>query len=223
MIPVQLCHRTFNNNLNQQCDEIIQRHDQDAPDRYWIMTHVDQLFTYGTQEVDEALAPSHINGIVLQPMDRSGAITYHGPGQISWGWLINYRRLRRLYDAFHHDPFSFNILLQLFRNILNDRFNETLVSNPGDPGIYRRNREKILSFGADARHTGWIVVKASLNLCVDLDVYAGTTICGVRDRPMGNLLSNKIDVAEQHALGEELVRMLWSNIYEHYSEQPWAE
>lgn len=213
----------FNNALNHECDEIIKRSDAvTAPDRYWIMTHnSEQLFTYGA-DLNMESAPTSIHGITVQAQARTGGITYHGPGQLSWGWLINYRRLRRLHDA-RSAEFNMQKLMQTFRNVVNAEFNQSLILNPGDPGFYTQDGKKVLSFGIQLVSASWVVVKVSLNLCVDLSVYNNVAICGVRNRSMGNLLSELPSIAEQQELGQRLLQVLWDNLYSEYQIVPWTD
>lgn len=219
-------NNAFNNALNQECDEIIKRSDAaTAPDRYWILTHEsDQLYTYGTNEETQLAdsIPAQINGIAVQPQTRTGGITYHGPGQISWSWLINYRRLRRLHDT-RSQEFSIQKLMQTFRNVVNAEFNQNLILNPGDPGFYTQQGEKILSFGVYLASASWIAVKVSLNLHVDLNVYNNVAICGVQNRSMGNLMSTLPSIPEQQKLGQRLLHTLWDNIYTDYHLTDWTD
>jgi len=227
MIPIQIKHTVFDNTLNDECQKIIDSIGDDvnqAADRYWSMTHDDrQLFTCGTDEAHYAGSmPAQINGIPVVPQSRNGGITYHGAGQLSWGWMINARRLRRLQDTRTQElkPAAF---MQIWRNILNAEFHEKLITNPGDPGLYRINGEKVCSFGTHIVRQRWMVVKISINLQVNLDVYNNATICGVQNRRMGNLLSVMPSLIEQQELSQRLLTALWGNIYEHYELQPWVQ
>jgi lipoate-protein ligase B len=227
MIPIQIKHAVFDNTLNDECLQIIDRigdETDQAADRYWIMTHDDQqLFTCGTDEAHYAGSmPAQINGIPVVPQSRNGGITYHGAGQLSWGWMINIRRILRLQDTRSRE-FNIHKLMQIWRNVLNLEFSENLITNPGDPGLYRINGEKVCSFGTQLLRMRWIVVKISINLHTNLDVYNNATICGVQNRSMGNLLPSLPDVKTQQDLGQRLLQVLWDNIYEAYEVQTWTD
>lgn len=226
MINVQFKHAPFSNTLvNDECGRYLNFVTEDInrnrPDRFWIMTNEStQLFTYGTKTVhNSAEQPTVLNGIPVVPQIRTGGITYHGPGQLSWVALLNYRRLVR-----HGDILNLNDLLDRFCDSINVEFNETLISDHQDPGIFRPTGEKILSYGADAPGVSWVAVKLSLNLHVDLNVYQGTTICGVSQRTMGNLLPSLPDLDTQAQLGESIIRRFCQSIYlDGHQIEPWIE
>ena len=224
MINIQLKHAPFSNDLvNDECGRwlnyVSEDTNPDRPDRYWIMAHADEpLYTYGTKAIhNSADMPNTINGIPVQPQIRNGGITYHGPGQISWVAVLNYRRLLR-----HGDILNMQDFMVKFCNSVNAEFNETLVSDPADPGLYRTSGEKILSFGIDAPGVSWVAIKLSLNVCVDLSAYNNTATCGVNDRSMGNLMSNLPDLGTQARMGENIIRRLCAEIYESHQIVDWA-
>jgi lipoate-protein ligase B len=215
MINVQFKHAPFSNSiLNDECGRylnfVTEDLNKDRPDRFWILTNEStQLFTYGTKSVhNSAEQPSMLNGIPVMPQIRSGGITYHGPGQLTWICMLNYRRLVR-----HGDVLNLDDLLERLRLAVNAEFDENLVANYADPGLYRASDEKILSYGADAPGVLWVALKVSLNLHVNLDVYQDTTICGVHNRPMGNLLPSRPDLATQAQIGENIMRRFCDLIY----------
>ena len=228
MIQIQSKHVDFTNDVDTESQRVVNSiaDASTEPDRYWIISHSEtspQSFTCGTDEAEyTSTAPAAIHEIPVQYQQRNGGITYHGPGQISWVWMIDYRRVRRMQDT-HTRDFSVAKIMQTFRNILNLEFGENLIANPGDPGLYRVTGEKIMSFGVHVHKSRWIFIKVNLNLCVDLSVYQGVTICGVDNRPMGNLLQTFPTVSEQQALGQRIMTTLWDNIYESYQLQPWSD
>jgi lipoate-protein ligase B len=226
MINVQFKHTTFSNTLvNDVCNRhlhIVADDDNPArPDRYWIVSNTGtQLYTYGTRNRhDSSTMPAQINGIAVEPQIRTGDITYHGPGQLGWLWIINYRRLLRQYGKDLNMP----ILMQYVCTAVNAEFSETLQSDLRDPGLYRPTGEKILSYGIDMPGVSWMAIKLSLNLHVDLSVYNNATICGIENRAMGNLLPSLPDLNTQAQLSESITRRVWDQIYTEYQITDWAD
>jgi lipoate-protein ligase B len=225
MINVQLKHASFSNNLiNDECGLWLQTVAEDSnrnrPDRYWVVTVPDgtQLFTYGTKSAhDSSAMPSNINGIPVEPQFRSGMMTYHGPGQIGILCVVNYSRLYR-----YGDQINLQNIIDTFCSSVNDEFNETLVSDHEDPGLYRSTGEKIMGFGIDTTGIKWMAIKIYLNLHVDLNVYTDATICGVTNRPMGNLLPSLPDLTTQAQMGENIVRRFWDYLYKDYQVSDWS-
>lgn len=197
----------------------------ECADRYWIMTNSGtQVFTYGTKHPDfnSAAQPTLVNGIPVEPQIRTGQLTYHGPGQLSWVAVLDYRRLRRLQGQGNH--FDINRLLECVKDAVNTEFNETLQYDPADPGFYRPTGEKVLSYGVDLPGMRWIAIKISLNLCVDLSVYNNTAICGVENRVMDNIMTTLPDQATQIALAQSVAQRFWDNVYlDGYQLDPWTD
>lgn len=225
MVNVQFKHAEFSNSIvNDECSTVLHLVADDdnpnRPDRFWIMTNSgSQLFTYGTKNPhNSADFPELINNMIVMPQIRTGGITYHGPGQLSWVGILNYRRLRRRSDILHIED-----VLQRFGDSINAEFNTGVVSNPEDPGLYHANLEKVASYGIDTPGMSWVALKISLNLHVDLGVYENTTICGVQNRPMGNLLSSLPDLATQAQIGENIIRRFCDLIYQEHQIVPWAD
>jgi lipoate-protein ligase B len=227
MINIQLKHAQYSNEIvNNDCSRLLHIVADDInvnrPDRFWIMTNADQhLFTYGTKnEHDSAAIPTQLNGLDVVPQIRTGGITYHGPGQLSWVGIMNYRRLRRIART---EVLSIDAVLSYFRDAVNAEFNENLESHPADPGLYRPTGEKIASYGIDLPGVSWLALKLSLNLHVNLDVYDNTTICGVDNRPMGNLLQSLPDLATQQQLATNITQRFLDLVYEEYQTTPWTD
>ena len=225
MVNVQFKHAEFSNSIvNDECGSMLHvvadDSNPDRPDRFWIMTNSGAgIFTYGTKtQHHSAEIPTLINGMWVKPQIRTGGITYHGPGQLSWVGILNYRRLRR-----RSELLSINELMQKFCNSVNAEFSTDLVSHPEDPGLYLPSGEKIASYGMDAPGVSWVALKISLNLQVDLGVYENTTICGVQNRPMGNLLSSLPDLTTQAQLGESIVRRFCDELYSEHQITDWAD
>jgi len=227
MINVQLKHVEFNNAIiNEHCSRYLDLAGNDGnpqrPDRFWIMHTLDStpgVFTYGTkQSHDSSNIPKSINGIEVVPQIRTGEITYHGPGQIGWIGVMNYRRFVR-----QNPEFNLEELMHEFCISINEEFHETLIYNPDDPGIYRTTGEKVLSLGVDLPGITWMALKIGLNLHVDLNVYNNATICGISNRSVGNLLTYMPDQDEQQRLGISILQRFLARIYHQHRIVPWTD
>lgn len=227
MINIQLKHAQYSNNiLNNDCSRLLRFVEEDSnlarPDRFWIMTNADQqMFSYGTKtQHNSAEIPAQLNGLDVVPQIRTGGMTYHGPGQLTWVGIMNYRRLRRIAVS---DVLNIESVLKYFRDAVNAEFNENLESHSLDPGLYRPTGEKIASYGVDMAGLSWFALKLSLNLHVNLDVYTNTTICGVENRPMGNLLQSLPDINTQQQLATNITQRFLDLLYHEYQITPWTE
>lgn len=137
-----------------------------TPDEVWIVQH-DPVFTLGQAGKSEhVLMPGDIP--VIQ-VDRGGQVTYHGPGQLVFYFLLDVRRLgsgpRNLVTALENSVIS----------VLSS-YGITAESDPEAPGVYVRGA-KIASLGLRFRKSR-SYHGLSLNVDMDLEPFKRINPCG---------------------------------------------
>lgn len=138
----------------------------DTPDEIWVVQH-DPVFTLG-----QAGKPEHVlmpGDIPVIKVDRGGQVTYHGPGQLVFYFLLDVRRLgsgpRIVVTALENAVIS--LLEQYEIRALND---------PEAPGVYV-DGAKIASLGLRFRKSR-SYHGLSLNVDMDLEPFNRINPCG---------------------------------------------
>ena len=136
------------------------------PDELWLLEHF-PVYTlgFGASE-DHLLTESNIPVI---RSDRGGEVTYHGPGQIVAYFLINLRRK-------NWGPKRFVNELEASVIDFLKKYNITSTRQPGDPGIYVRDK-KISSVGLKIKR-GFSYHGLSINIDMDLSPFKNINVCG---------------------------------------------
>ena len=152
--------------------------DKEAKELIWILEH-EPVFTAGTNySKDDILDKS----IKIQETNRGGKITYHGPGQLVFYFVIDLRNKKK--D------------IRKFVSILEDTIIQTLqkfkIKTQADRkniGIWFNNKgklEKVAAIGV--RVSKWIAYHGfSLNVNNDLDPFNKIIPCGITDKKITNL------------------------------------
>ena len=138
----------------------------DTPDEIWIVQH-DPVFTLG-----QAGKPEHVlmpGDIPVIKVDRGGQVTYHGPGQLVFYFLLDVRRLgsgpRIVVTALEDAVIS-----------LLKRYGIDALCDPEAPGVYV-NSAKIASLGLRFRKSR-SYHGLSLNVDMDLEPFSRINPCG---------------------------------------------
>lgn len=156
----------------------------------WILEH-EPIFTAGTRYSENDILDKSIN---VYETNRGGKITYHGPGQLIFYFVIDLRNKKK--D------------IRKFISIIEDTIIETLkqfkIKSHADRknvGIWFDNNgklEKVAAIGV--RVSKWIAYHGfSLNIRNDLEPYKKISPCGITDKGVTNLANisklkfNKID------------------------------
>jgi lipoate-protein ligase B len=94
-----------------------------------------------------------------------------------------------------------------------ERFNVELHYRDEDPGLYTAAGAKIASTGFDI-YEGFYIYSYNINLSADLSKYQVISVCGVRGRIMGNLITDRrVNDAETFAESEILLPRIWDRLY----------
>ena len=143
-------------------------------DEIWVTEH-NPIYTTGLNKKDLKLPNSSIPHLFV---DRGGKITFHGPGQIIFYFLINLDKnklsIRRLVSGIEHSILMYlknkNIIGKLKKNA---------------PGIYV-DEKKIASIGLRLKK-GYTYHGLSLNVNMNLDPFLDIDPCGYKGLKMSQL------------------------------------
>jgi len=152
----------------------------ETPDEIWVLEHP-SVFTFGRHADPEhlLLKPSECP-IPIVYTDRGGEITYHGPGQLIFYFLLDLKRVKI-------GPKELVCLIeQAVINLLDTNFNIKAARKSGAPGIYVSNK-KIASLGLKITR-GFSYHGLSLNIDLDLCFFKLINPCGYKDLNMTQLI-----------------------------------
>jgi lipoyl(octanoyl) transferase len=167
----------------------------------WILEH-EPIFTAGTSYSKKEILDKSIN---IHETNRGGKITYHGPGQLMFYFVIDLRNKKK--D------------IRKFISVVEDTIIETLkhfkIESHADReniGIWFDNNgklEKVAAIGI--RVSKWIAYHGfCLNIKNDLEPYSKIIPCGVNDKGVTNL--EKISKVKFNKIDEILVKNFILNL-----------
>ena len=169
--------------LEKRLNEI---HSKKNSELIWILEH-EEIYTAGTSyKNDEVLDKS----IKLIKTNRGGKITYHGPGQLVFYFVIDLnqrqKNIRKLISSIENT--IINTLKEFKINTFADRKNI---------GIWHKRKlnnktkvEKVAAIGIKVKK--WIAYHGfAININNKLDVYKKIIPCGIKDKEITNLINIK--------------------------------
>ena len=163
--------KKFNHFIPKKKDELL-----------WILTHPD-TYTAGVSSKSNEILDKKITVIKT---NRGGKITWHGPGQIIFYFIINLSKREKDIRKF----------VNLIENIIINTLKEYKIKSFADRkniGIWVRNNkkvEKVAAIGIKVRK--WIAYHGcAINISNDLRKYDKIIPCGVKDRSVTNLMNIK--------------------------------
>ena len=167
----------------------------------WILEH-EPIFTAGTSYSENEIIDKSIN---IHETNRGGKITYHGPGQLMFYFVIDLRNRNKDIRKF----------ISVIENSIIETLREFEIDCHADReniGIWINNKgklEKIAAIGV--RVSKWIAYHGfCLNIKNDLEPYKKIIPCGITDKKVTNL--SKISKVKFDKIDEILINKFISNL-----------
>lgn len=192
--------------------------DATDPDRFWICTYTKESYSVGQDEAVWHDPPTQLHGLPVLVMSRGGAWTWHGPGQVAVIMELNCNRILQQSRPRLAQKMRFVTAIgQHITQILRKLCSIDCWYNSKDPGIYTQEGAKLCSMGWHSISDTTILLNWSFNVGVPNN-FAGfgkIDVCGVRDRPMANLMSGcgSWQTLQYAQFGKIVVDALVSRIY----------
>ena len=187
-------------------DELEQRLEQvklnKKKELIWILEH-EEVFTAGTSFKENEILDKSINYIKT---NRGGKVTYHGPGQLVFYFVIDLNKRDK----------SIKKLILGIENTIITTLKEYKIKSFADKkniGIWHKNKSgkinKIAAIGIKVRN--WIAYHGfAVNISNKLYAYKKIIPCGIRDKGVINLI--KIKKQDYKNIKESLVKNFLLNI-----------
>ena len=152
----------------------------------WVLEHK-EAYTAGTNYKDNELLDKSIN---LIKTNRGGKITYHGPGQLIFYFVIDLNKreknIRKLISSVE------NSIIQTLKE-----FNINVFADRKNVGIWYKRKfynktkiEKVAAIGIKVKK--WIAYHGfALNISNNLNAYKKIIPCGIKDKEITNLIKIK--------------------------------
>ena len=167
----------------------------------WILEH-EPVYTAGTTYSKKDILDKSIN---IYETKRGGKITYHGPGQLVFYFVIDLRNKRK--DIRKFVSIIENTIIETL-----EQFNIKTRADRKNIGIWFNNKgklEKVAAIGV--RVSKWIAYHGfSLNINNDLEPYKKIVPCGITDKGVTNL--HRISKSKFGKIDEILIRNFISNL-----------
>tara|TARA_Y100000389_G_C17408198_1_gene489290 strand:- start:838 stop:1467 length:630 start_codon:yes stop_codon:yes gene_type:complete len=167
----------------------------------WILEH-EPIYTAGTSYTKDDIIDKSIN---IHETNRGGKITYHGPGQLVFYFVIDLRKKKK--DIRKFVSIIENTIIQTLK-----QFSIKSHADRKNIGIWFNNKgklEKVAAIGV--RVNKWIAYHGfSLNINNNLDPYNKIIPCGITDKGVTNL--EKISKIKFDKIDEILVKNFISNL-----------
>ena len=162
--------------LERKVDRISLKLDQN--DFIWILEHP-HTFTGGINYNEKDIIDKSIDVIKT---NRGGKITYHGPGQLIFYFVIDLKKRSKDIRKF------VNLIENLIIETLKE-YNINAYSDRKNVGIWIKKKKNLKKVGAiGIKIKKWIAYHGfSLNLNTDLKKYNKIIPCGIKDKKVDNL------------------------------------
>ena len=162
----------------------------------WILEH-EEVFTGGTSFNESEILDKSINFVKT---NRGGKITYHGPGQLVFYFVIDLNKrgknIKKLISGIE------NTIIKTLKE-----YNIESFADKKNIGIWHKNKSeqinKIAAIGIKVRK--WIAYHGfAINISNDLNEYKKIIPCGIKNRGIINL--KKIKKQNYNTIKENLIK-----------------
>ena len=157
---------------------LIEIDQKNSSDLIWVLEHED-LYTAGTSYNENEILDKSIR---ILKTNRGGKITYHGPGQLIFYFVINLKKRKKDIRNF----------ISIIEKTIIETLNQYQIKTFADKkniGIWHKSNgsiKKVAAIGIRIRK--WIAYHGfSINICNDLKKYQSIIPCGVKDRGVTSL------------------------------------
>ncbi len=172
-----------------------------AKELIWILEH-DEIYTGGTSFKDNEILDKSINFIKT---NRGGKITFHGPGQLIFYFIIDLRKR----------DINIRKLISSIEKTIIDTLSYFKIKSFADRkniGIWYKNNkniEKVAAIGIKVKK--WIAYHGfSININIDLKKYEKIIPCGIKEKKITSLI--KIKKQNYKIIKDMLIKNFLTNI-----------
>jgi len=157
--------------------------EKEMPDLIWALEHP-EVYTAGTSFSKSEVLDNSIN---LVRTNRGGKITYHGPGQSIFYFVIDLNKKKKDIRKF----------INIIENTIIGTLKEYKINSFADKdniGVWVVDKNKVKKIAAiGIRVSKWIAFHGfSININNDLNKYKKIIPCGITDKGVTNLKSIKV-------------------------------
>ena len=157
---------------------LIEIDQKNSNDLIWVLEHED-LYTAGTSYNENEILDKSIR---ILKTNRGGKITYHGPGQLIFYFVINLKKRKKDIRNF----------ISIIEKTIIETLNQYQIKTFADKkniGIWHKSNGSIKKVAAiGIRISKWIAYHGfSINICNDLKKYQSIIPCGVKDKGITSL------------------------------------
>tara|TARA_Y100000589_G_scaffold274377_1_gene268117 strand:+ start:38 stop:658 length:621 start_codon:yes stop_codon:yes gene_type:complete len=157
---------------------LIEIDQKNSSDLIWVLEHED-LYTAGTSYNENEILDKSIR---ILKTNRGGKITYHGPGQLIFYFVINLKKRKKDIRNF----------ISIIEKTIIETLNQYQIKTFADKkniGIWHKSNGSIKKVAAiGIRISKWIAYHGfSINICNDLKKYQSIIPCGVKDKGVTSL------------------------------------
>ena len=173
----------------------------DSKELIWILEH-EEIYTGGTSYKDNEILDKSINFIKT---NRGGKITFHGPGQLIFYFIIDLKKRN----------INIRKLISSIEKTIIDTLSYFKIKSFADRkniGIWYKNSkniEKVAAIGIKVKK--WIAYHGfSININIDLKKYEKIIPCGIKEKKITNLI--KIKKQNYKIIKDMLIKNFLTNI-----------
>ena len=191
----------YENALKLMEKRLIDINEHNSKELVWILRHND-IYTAGTGYKEDEIIDKSIK---IFKTNRGGKITYHGPGQLIFYFVINLKKRRK-------DIRKFITVIE--KTIIDTLkiYNINTFSDQKNIGIwYNKNSKSKKVAAIGVRISKWIAYHGfSININNDLKKYNAIIPCGIKDKGVTNL--KEINNQNYNGLENKLIKNFISNL-----------